>query len=87
MSPTLAGFTVLALTAGLVEAIKTQFGVSGKWVFLLAVVVGVLLSLLAYAITLVPNLAPWVEYAVYGLVAALSVTGYYDLGHKPNSPQ
>jgi len=80
--PTLAGFSILFMTIGIVEALKTHFNVAGKWAFVAALAVGVLLSLATYVMQINPGIAPWIQQVAVGIVTALAASGYYDLYAK-----
>lgn len=55
-----------------------QFGVTGKWATLAAVLVGVLVTVSAHLF----GSAPVFQAAMQGLLIGLGAAGLYDLSHK-----
>ena len=79
-----AGVSIAALIVGLVEFAK-KGGVEGRALSVLAFVLGVTLTAIAYGINtgLIPAVAvPYVELAVVALAGGPAAMGFYDLGMK-----
>jgi hypothetical protein len=88
----IGGVSMILLVLGWVEAAK-KLGLEGKWLTVLALVLGTLLAGLWKALSagLIPAPAvPWIEVAVVGLGGGLAATGLYDLAKrmlvKPDEP-
>ena len=83
----IGGLSIVALVIGLVEACKKNFGIEGKWAFILALIFGVVLSVLAEIAVQVPAASVWIVRVVQGLGAALAATGWYDLSQNLAKPR
>ena len=77
----IAGIPVLAIIVGLVEFAKT-LGLPTKHAPILAVVVGLGAGLVVQAMSVYPDIAPWVEHAVIGVVIGMAATGLYRVGKR-----
>ncbi len=77
----IAGVPIMALVVGLVEFAKT-LGVPTKFAPVLAIVVGCAAGLLVQTMAVYPDIAPWVEYAVVGVVIGMAATGLYRVGSR-----
>lgn len=75
----IAATVVAPVISALVNVVKEQFGLNGKLVSGLAILIGVLVGL-AYAFTIVH--AQYAEYSWGGLIAGLSAIGYYEIAFK-----
>jgi len=82
MDLAIGGISALALVVGLVQAAKEQFGISGRGAFILALVLGLVISLAYQVGVMFPSFAPWIQQVVIGLVIGMAATGWYDLGSK-----
>lgn len=80
----IGGVSLLLLVLGLVEAAK-RLGVNGNKSFVLALILGGLLTGLHQAISqgLLPDaVLPWITVIVVGLGGSLAATGLYDLSKR-----
>ena len=75
----IAATVVAPVISALVNVAKEQFGLNGKLVSRLAILIGVLVGL-AYAFTIVHG--QYAEYSWGGLIAGLSAIGYYEIAFK-----
>lgn len=78
------GISLIAVLFGLVEFAKSVFNLSGRWVTLLSLLLGVVLSL-AYSLTqmaLPVDAAGWFTVAIQGLVFGLTASGFYKFVNK-----
>ena len=82
----LGAFALAVLIPGIVQSLKEQFGITGRWAFLTALLLGMFFVGLGEAInqSLIPSCAlPWITVFVVGLAGGLAAAGYYDLLLKP----
>ena len=75
----IAATVVAPIISAFVNVVKEQFGLNGKLVSGLAILIGVLVGL-AYALTIVHG--QYAEYCWSGLIAGLSAIGYYEIAFK-----
>ncbi|RCW15634.1 hypothetical protein CAC02_11230 [Streptococcus gallolyticus] len=75
----IAATVVAPIISALVNVVKEQFGLNGKLVSGLSILIGVLVGL-AYAFTIVHG--QYAEYCWGGLIAGLSAIGYYEIAFK-----
>lgn len=75
----IAATVVAPIISALVNVVKEQFGLNGKLVSGLAILIGVLVGL-AYALTIVHG--QYAEYCWGGLIAGLAAIGYYEIAFK-----
>lgn len=80
------GIPAAVLIVAIVQLLKSQLNIEGKWAILAAVVIGIVLSVANYAAKVVPGFAAWYEVVVAGLMAGLVACGIYDAAHKPADP-
>ena len=80
------GIPAAVFVVAIVQLLKSQFGIEGKWAILAAVVIGIVLSVANYAAKIVPGFAAWYEVVLAGLMAGLAACGIYDVAHKPADP-
>jgi|GEM_PF-3892123 len=76
-----AGPQAIAIIAGLVEVLK-KFGVPSDWCLVGAIAVGIALLELVQLAAYLPDLAPWIEAGLSGLIYGLTATGLYMLGKR-----
>ena len=79
-------FALAVLIPGIVQSLKEQFGVTGRWAFVTALLLGMFFVGLGEAINqgLVSELIlPWLTVGVVGVAGGLAAAGYYDLLLKP----
>ena len=76
------GIPIVLLVIGLVFALGDKFGVSGKWQFVAALVIGLLIAggYQAAMGTLGYSLVAWFSYVLYGLILGLVASLLYDAG-------
>lgn len=77
MSEEIAGVALVPLIIGLVEVGK-RLGLGSRWAALLAVVLGLVLSLGYHLAASWPDASAWAETALLGLALGLSATGLYS---------
>lgn len=72
---------VMAMTLAVTEALKNIFSVQGKWNQLVAVLVGMVLTAIAYGVNnqLLPiDFVPYVQWLVISFGGGLSAIGVFD---------
>lgn len=77
----IAGLGVAGLVAGITNGLKNVFGIEGKANQVVAMVVGLILTSLAYGIDqglIVQTAVPYIEWLVISIGGALSAIGMYD---------
>ena len=75
------GIPVIAIVIGLVEYAKS-WGLDTKYAALLSMGLGVVASLTIQLAVVYPEISPWVEAVVMGLVVGMSATGLYKVGSR-----
>lgn len=84
MNYTLAGVAVVPLVLGIVEFMK-DYGVTGRWSRLLAVVLGIIFGFGVYADAqgMIPEVVkPWVYATAFALSMGLAIPGLYDYSKR-----
>lgn len=76
------GIPAAVLVVVIVQLLKSQLTLDGKWAILAAVVVGIALSVANYMANFVPGFAVWYEVVLAGLMAGLTACGLYDAAHN-----
>lgn len=72
---------VVPFTLAITQALKTLFGVEGKWNIGVAIIVASILTVASQAINLeliAPQVALWVEITIRSLSVGLSAVGLFD---------
>ena len=77
------GLPAAALVVLIVQFIKSQMTLEGRWPILAAVIVGILLAVANRVAQIVPGFAVWYEILLAGFLAGLAACGIYDAAHKP----
>ena len=80
----IGSISIAALIVGLVEFAK-KFKLSGESLSILAFVLGVVLTGVAYGLEaglIPPEAAPWIKLVVVALSGGPTAMGYYDLGKR-----
>jgi L-cystine uptake protein TcyP (sodium:dicarboxylate symporter family) len=72
---------VIAVIMGLVEFSK-KLGIDGNASLILSMVLGILFGVVFELQSMYPQISPWVNIVVGGLVTALTASGLYDLGKR-----
>lgn len=75
----IASFAGVAIVIALVAWLRFM-GLPTRWAPLVAVLIGLLLSLANQLAQVYPVVRPWLDAAVVGIMVGLAGSGFYDLG-------
>ena len=81
MDPIVGGIPLLLVIFGLVEFCK-KFNLSGKWLTLVSMLLGIVLGVVYQASLKYTILNQYFEWVVFGLACGLSASGLYDFVDK-----